>query len=97
MRATRYCRTAGKVRFRDHAEAVTALHAAATARHVAACDAVTTVRKEKRCYECKWCRGWHLTSQEKKPTFAKNGTRPESATWVPRAPMPANLRSTLTP
>lgn len=45
----------GKRRFRDHREAVAAL---AVAR-----SSWSSRRRERRCYECPECRGWHLTSR----------------------------------
>jgi hypothetical protein len=58
----RSCRS-GKVRFRDHDEAVHALHKAAVARHWAESEGVETRRREARTYACTSCNGWHLTSR----------------------------------
>ena len=55
--------TCGKVRFRDHREAVTALHNVATLRLRADEDAVASRRREVRSYECERCHGYHLTSR----------------------------------
>jgi hypothetical protein len=54
------CPASGKTRFRDHSEAVGALHTAAVAREF---SGGTTRRQECRCYSCPACHGWHLTSQ----------------------------------
>ncbi len=56
---TRTCR---KVRFRDHREAVTALHSVITLRQRAEEEALPTRRREVRSYQCEACRGFHLTS-----------------------------------
>ena len=53
-----------KVRFRDHEQAVEALHRAANHRHFAELDGTNTRRQECRVYECKLCKGFHLTSQQ---------------------------------
>jgi hypothetical protein len=55
--------TCGKVRFRDHREAVGALHKAAAVRHRADEDGTETRRQEVRTYECGACHGFHLTSK----------------------------------
>ena len=49
----------GKVRYADRLEALIAL--ADTTR-----PAANAKRTEKRIYRCPKCRGWHLTSQDKK-------------------------------
>ncbi|MGK3950951.1 hypothetical protein ACLKM7_01365 [Microbacterium sp. I2] len=54
--------TCGKIRFRDHREAVSALHSAATLRQRAAEAMLSTRRHEIRTYECDACHGHHLTS-----------------------------------
>lgn len=61
-RTKRLCPDTGKRRFRDHVQAVRALHAAANSRRSAALDGVQTVRRERRAYCCDACGGWHLTS-----------------------------------
>ena len=53
------CPITRKVRFRDHDEAVAALHAAEVARVFSAGQ---TNRQECRSYACNACHGWHLTS-----------------------------------
>lgn len=68
----RRCSGCMKRRFRDHAEAIDALHRACDARHRAALDDVSTMRREIRTYECDACKGWHLTS---KATWGTIGTR----------------------
>lgn len=55
-------RTRGKVRFRDHREAVTALHNVVMLRQRAEEAAQPTRRREVRSYHCEACRGFHLTS-----------------------------------
>jgi hypothetical protein len=53
-----------KVRFRDHKEAIGALHRSVTIREFAAQDGFSTRRKETRSYHCKKCKGFHLTSKQ---------------------------------
>lgn len=53
----------GKVRFRDHRDAVNALHQIANARSVARDLQLTSNRRECRTYRCTACKGWHLTSR----------------------------------
>lgn len=60
---TRRCVPTGKRRFRDHDEAVAALHSACNSRTAAAHCGTTTRRRETRAYQCGACNGWHLTSQ----------------------------------
>lgn len=55
-RGRRTCR--GKHRFRDHREATAALHRIQTSSKRA--------KKPKRAYPCSHCRGWHLTSEDKR-------------------------------
>lgn len=54
------CPASKKVRFRDHREAVQALHSAVRAREFSDGD---TRRAECRAYACPACHGWHLTSR----------------------------------
>lgn len=54
------CLVSGKIRFRDHREAVRALHSAALAREF---SGGATRRAECRAYACPSCQGWHLTSK----------------------------------
>ncbi|MDE0546340.1 hypothetical protein [Microbacterium sp. C7(2022)] len=54
--------TCRKVRFRDHREAVSALHNVTTLRLLAEEAQQPSRRREVRCYECDACRGYHLTS-----------------------------------
>lgn len=54
--------TCGKVRFRDHREAVHALHGVVTLRKRAEEAMLPTRRREIRTYECDACQGYHLTS-----------------------------------
>ena len=53
----------GKRRFKDHRQAVSALHKSATARVFAAADNNKTRRAEVRTYRCGLCNGYHLTSK----------------------------------
>ncbi|WP_139978296.1 hypothetical protein [Nocardioides litoris] len=54
----------GKVRFRDHEEAVEHLHHAASARQAASLvEGVVTTLHALRAYACQACHGWHVTSQ----------------------------------
>jgi hypothetical protein len=53
----------GKVRFKDHNHAVSALHKAKNQRTIAQENQVETSRKECRSYKCKLCKGFHLTSK----------------------------------
>lgn len=59
-RKTRRC---DKVRYRDHREAISALHSIANARTRADLAGVYSRRREIRSYECNRCRGYHLTSE----------------------------------
>lgn len=49
-----------KVRYRDRLAALLALASTGSAKHTA------RPKYEKRAYPCPTCRGWHLTSQEKR-------------------------------
>jgi hypothetical protein len=57
----RSCPTTGKVRFFDHKDAVRALHFIKGEAGYG-----SGKRKERRSYECPFCKGWHLTSQPDK-------------------------------
>src|SRR5262245_14268614 len=56
------CPVSGKLRFRDAREAKRAIQNAASSRRKAGEDGVPCRRRERRCYECDECQGWHLTS-----------------------------------
>lgn len=58
------CPRSGKVRFRDHREAVDALQTAMNSRSRAEFAGFGSRRNECRTYECNMCHGWHLTSQQ---------------------------------
>lgn len=47
----------GKIRYRDHLEAVRGLHSTQRAKRY------SSQRREVRSYLCQVCSGWHLTSQ----------------------------------
>lgn len=53
----------GKVRFRDHEEAVAFLHRALNARQCAELDGAETTHRAVRAYDCSTCHGVHVTSQ----------------------------------
>lgn len=53
--------TCGKTRFRDHRQAVRALHA--IANNYLEMEPTAHRRYPVRSYECDVCAGWHLTSQ----------------------------------
>ncbi|MEY3696965.1 MAG: hypothetical protein RJA41_615 [Actinomycetota bacterium] len=53
----------GKVRFKDHDHAVSALHKAKNRRALALENEIETPRQECRAYKCKACKGFHLTSK----------------------------------
>ena len=57
----RSCPTTGKIRFFDHKDAVRALHFIKGEAGYG-----SGKRKERRSYECPFCKGWHLTSQQDK-------------------------------
>jgi len=61
-----FCRGTGKKRWRDHGEAVRALHQAANARRDVdrRGGGASTDHREVRTYRCGSCGGWHLTSQQ---------------------------------
>ncbi len=67
-----FCRRTGKKRWRDHAEAVRALHLASAARSAVADirSGAETDHREVRSYRCSDCGGWHLTSQPSLPSLA---------------------------
>jgi len=56
------CPVTRKRRFRDHKEAIAALHLAEVARRRATEAGFVTKRREVRDYLCPMCRGTHLTS-----------------------------------
>ena len=58
------CPVAGKRRFRDHREAIDALHSVLNLRQRQVESVGFSRRQEKRVYLCHLCTGWHLTSQE---------------------------------
>jgi len=62
------CPQTGKLRYRDHKEAVRALHRAANASRVEREMYGASRRAEIRAYRCDACGGhfWHLTSQVKR-------------------------------
>lgn len=64
VRLSGKCGLGGKRRYRDHSEAIAALHGVANARYRAELDGVETRRREVRAYECDFCHGWHLTSKQ---------------------------------
>ena len=53
-----------KRRFRDHKEAVRALHGSKRLRNNDLELNGFSRRDEKRVYKCQFCNGWHLTKQE---------------------------------
>jgi hypothetical protein len=53
-----------KVRFRDRELVTDALRRASLSRGQAFEYGVTSRRREVRYYECPYCRGFHLTSQQ---------------------------------
>ena len=57
----RSCPTTGKIRFFDHKDAVRALHFIKGEAGYG-----SGKRKERRPYECPFCKGWHLTTQPDK-------------------------------
>lgn len=61
-------RSCGKVRFRDHEEAVEHLHHAATARHTAEVVGLDTTLHAVRAYHCTTCQGFHVTSRPARVT-----------------------------
>jgi hypothetical protein len=52
----------GKVRFKDHQQAVTFLHHAENARRDAEAAGVETTHRAVRSYRCGACSGYHVTS-----------------------------------
>jgi hypothetical protein len=63
MSRTRVRNCGGKVRFRDHEEAVEALHRADCARSRSVADGATSTHRAVRTYYCPRCGGYHLTSR----------------------------------
>ncbi len=73
---TKYrCSASGKRRFRDHREAVVALHQAANHRARAIEQGEVSRRREVRSYRCKKCKGWHLTSAATPPRHTEPTTQ----------------------
>ena len=64
----------GKVRLKDHLQAVQALHRAQNAAKRQVEDLGTTRRFEQRTYYCAECRGHHLSSKPMRFTFEDWGT-----------------------
>ena len=56
------CPLTGKIRWRDHEEAIRALHATQNANATATFHGIESRRNECRVYDCPACGGWHLTS-----------------------------------
>lgn len=54
----------GKVRFRDHQEAVASLQRIKRSAVVEIQEQGWTNRNEVRSYQCGSCKGWHITSSE---------------------------------
>ena len=65
-----------KRRFRDHKEAIGALHGAQAYARLETEACGESRRAECRVYECFSCKGWHLTS---KPTMTVGAERSEHA------------------
>lgn len=53
----------GKVRFKDHRQAVAALHSTQNHAVTQVEEFGSTRRREVRSYSCTICKGWHLTSK----------------------------------
>ncbi len=53
----------GKIRYRDHEEAIKALHRTQSLALIALEVTGSTSRAEKRTYYCGMCNGFHLTSR----------------------------------
>ena len=66
------CPMTGKIRYRDHKEAVKALHRAKSAANFETGQYGKTDRLERRNYFCQVCSAYHLTSQEKRESFQMN-------------------------
>jgi len=56
-------KSCGKTRFRDHKQAVRALHVIANSYLDLSGEPTAHRRFPVRSYECPECSGWHLTSQ----------------------------------
>ena len=65
-RSSRVCSRSLKRRFRDHKEAIRALHGARAIRNREIELTGGSNRNELRTYSCPDCIGWHLTSQPKR-------------------------------
>jgi len=66
------CKETGKIRFKDHHDAMLALEDARAKAAWAETHDLPTSRHETRAYKCDLCRGWHLTSR---PQRQNNGHR----------------------
>jgi hypothetical protein len=60
----------GKLRLKDHKDAVRTLHKAKTAGQIEIAMSGATHRQETRTYFCGMCKGHHLTSKREWTTFA---------------------------
>lgn len=60
------CPVTGKARLGERRDAKLALERAAHVRARAALDGASTKAEVRRAYRCRYCGGWHLTSQEKR-------------------------------
>lgn len=79
----RSCPRTGKVRFFDHKDAIKALHVI-----MGKPDHESDKRRERRSYECPFCKGWHLTSQPHKEGLVD----PVQLVTAPGVPSSDNLR-----
>lgn len=59
----------GKVRLKDHKDAVRSLHKMTNAGKIEVANNGFTKRRETRTYFCDRCNGYHLTSQVEWTTF----------------------------
>ena len=59
----------GKIRYRDHDEAIKALHRTQSMAVIALEMTGNTSRAEKRTYYCGQCNGFHLTSKPLRADF----------------------------
>lgn len=61
------CEATGKVRFETKSDAQVKIHKMRdiySRKTGQRCNRLRKKRKEKRAYYCKFCGGWHLTSQD---------------------------------
>lgn len=68
VKAAGYCKATGKKRFRTELDADTVIAQAQYESRILH----QHHRRESRSYDCRACKGWHVTSQPKNDTWKKS-------------------------